>query len=83
MVNGRVVHPALSVPLRKRQSVIDELGRDAVIVGFRKQRSWIFGRPSSVSWVVVQAADGIRSYRAPSELRVVEKTAIEMEGQSA
>ena len=69
------VHPPLAVPLRKHMRVLDPVGVEGVIVGFKSTITWSFRRPTRVSWVVVEQ-DGVRSFRAPSALRVVEKSTV-------
>jgi hypothetical protein len=80
------VHPALSVPLRKRIRVLDPAGVEGTVVGFKSTTTtWSYMRPTRTSWVIVENDGGLRSYRAASELRVVERTAVnyKQEGQTA
>jgi hypothetical protein len=76
VVNGRGVHNELSVALRKGQRVLDPIGVEGEIVGFKSTRTWSFRRPSRISWVIVRTADGLQSYRSAAELRVVERKAV-------
>lgn len=84
MVNPMlVIHQELTVALRKGQRVLDPIGVEGEVVGFKSTTRWAYLRSTRISWVIVRTADGLQSYRSAAELRVVEKTAIEMEGQSA
>lgn len=76
MVIGDVVHRELSVALRKGLAVLDPIGVEAVIVGFKSSRLWSFGRTARATWVIVETPDGLRSYRSAAELRVVERKAV-------
>ena len=83
MVNAMlVIHQELTVALRKGLRVIDLIGVEGEIVGFKSTTTWSYLRPTRTSWVIVRTADGLQSYRSAAELRVIE-TAIEMEGKSA
>lgn len=73
---GDVVHPALTCQLRKGQMVLDPIGVEGVIVGFKSTTWWSFRRPIRTSWVIVKSHDGLRSYRSAEELRVVERKAV-------
>jgi hypothetical protein len=73
-VIGDVIRLPLSVPLRKGLRVVDPIGVEGVIVGFKSTTRWAFRRPSRISWVIVKTDDGLQSYRSAAELRVVEKT---------
>ncbi len=75
MVNGQVVHAPLSKSLRKGQTVVDAIGVEGEIVGFKSTLTWAFRRPLRTSWVIVEHG-GVRSFRSASELRVVERKAV-------
>lgn len=75
-MTGDVVRLPLSLPLRKGQTVLDPIGVEGIVVGFKSTTRWAFHRPSRVAWVLVESADGVVSYRSASELRVVERKAV-------
>lgn len=76
MVIGDVVHRSCSKPLYKGLTVLDPIGAEGEIVGFKSTTRWAFRRPTRISWVIVETPDGLRSYRSPDELRVVERKAV-------
>jgi len=76
VVIGDVIHLPLSVPLRKGVRVLDPIGVEGEIVGFKSTTWWAFRRPIRSSWVIVKTPDGIVSYRSSDELRVVERKAV-------
>lgn len=80
----RVVREPLSVPLRNGTRVIDEYGREGLVVGDRKQSFW-FGRVKRgvKLWLLVEFPGGQRGSFAASELRAVEETAVVVEREEA
>lgn len=75
-MNGDLIHEPLTVQLRKKQRVLDPVGVEGEIVGFKSTTSWSFRRPTRLSWVLVQTPDGLVSYRSARDLRVVERKAV-------